>query len=301
MWSTWILRPASPSRWEFDPDRLDGSLHDVFVRGAKMADVRRPVAEVEGLSLAPATIDLAGAEVHLLTRTGREHVLARALQPILPEYDVVLIDCPPSLGILTINGLTAATEVLIPLQCESLSQRGVGQLLETIEDVRLFANEDLAVLGVIATMHDSRTRHARPRPGRGGFPVRPGRPRTRRFPSRSVSPSPRARPVDLPARTPVGRGRRLPGVGGGGGRTGGGGVPSARRPAGQAGPLLGGDRSRAGARCWRWSAPGGVPCAAVGVVKFLRLQLPLALWLPGRTFDRKMTSSHLRAAGVGSA
>src|SRR5208283_5351028 len=81
----------------FDPDRQDGSLHDVFVRGAKMADVRRPVAGVEGLSLAPATIDLAGAEVHLLTRTGREHVLARALQPVLPEHDIVLIDCPPSL------------------------------------------------------------------------------------------------------------------------------------------------------------------------------------------------------------
>ena len=88
-------------------------------------------------------------------------MLARALQPILPEHDIVLIDCPPSLGVLTINGLTAADVVLIPLQCEALSHRGVGQLLETIEDVRLFANDDLAVLGVIATMYDGRTRHAR--------------------------------------------------------------------------------------------------------------------------------------------
>ena len=76
--------------------------------------------------LVPATIDLAGAEVHLLSRTGREHVLARALVPVLDDYDAVLIDCPPSLGVLTINGLTAAEAVLVPLQCEALSHRGVG-------------------------------------------------------------------------------------------------------------------------------------------------------------------------------
>ena len=99
--------------------------------------------------------------MHLLSRTGREHVLARALQPVLDEYDVVLIDCPPSLGVLTINGLTAAEAVLVPLQCEALSHRGVGQLLETIEDVRQFANEKLQVLGVIPTMFDARTTHSR--------------------------------------------------------------------------------------------------------------------------------------------
>jgi chromosome partitioning protein len=145
----------------FDPDELDGSLHDVFLRREKIADVCRPVRAVEGLSLVPATIDLAGAEVHLLQRTAREHVLARALQPAVAEHDVVLLDCPPSLGVLTINGLTAAEVVLIPLQCEALSHRGVGQLLETIEDVRLFANPDLRVLGIVATMYDARTRHAR--------------------------------------------------------------------------------------------------------------------------------------------
>jgi len=145
----------------FDPDDLGTSLHDVLVRRAKMADVRREVPGVEGLSVIPATIDLAGAEVHLLSRTGREHVLARALQPILSDHDVVLIDCPPSLGVLTINGLTAAEVVLIPLQCEALSHRGVGQLLETIEDVRQFANDKLGVLGVIPTMYDGRTTHAR--------------------------------------------------------------------------------------------------------------------------------------------
>ncbi len=144
-----------------DPDDLGTSLHDVLVRRAKMADVRREVPGVEGLCVIPATIDLAGAEVHLLSRTGREHVLARALQPILPDHDVVLIDCPPSLGVLTINGLTAAEMVLIPLQCEALSHRGVGQLLETIEDVRQFANDKLGVLGVVPTMYDGRTTHAR--------------------------------------------------------------------------------------------------------------------------------------------
>ena len=87
--------------------------------------------------------------------------MARALLPVMDEYDVVLIDCPPSLGVLTINGLTAAQEVLIPLQCEALSHRGVGQLLETIDDVRMFANADLQVRGVVATMYDERTRHAR--------------------------------------------------------------------------------------------------------------------------------------------
>ncbi|HWE66517.1 MAG TPA: ParA family protein [Acidimicrobiales bacterium] len=145
----------------FDPDDLSASLHDVLVRRAKMSDVRREVPGVDGLSLIPATIDLAGAEVHLLSRTGREHVLARSLQPIVNEHDIVLIDCPPSLGVLTINGLTAAEAVLVPLQCEALSHRGVGQLLETIEDVRQFANDSLRVLGVIATMYDGRTTHAR--------------------------------------------------------------------------------------------------------------------------------------------
>ena len=110
----------------FDPDGLESSLHDVLVRRAKVADVTRPVPGIAGLSLVPATIDLAGAEVHLLSKTGREHVLRRALEPVLVDYDVVLIDCPPSLGVLTINGLTAAEGVLIPLQCEALSHRGVG-------------------------------------------------------------------------------------------------------------------------------------------------------------------------------
>jgi chromosome partitioning protein len=145
----------------FNPDELSASLHDVLVRRARVSDVMLDVVGVSGLTVVPATIDLAGAEVHLLSRTGREHVLARALSPVVSEFDAVLIDCPPSLGVLTINGLTAAEAVVIPLQCEALSHRGVGQLLETIEDVRQFANEKLRVLGVLPTMYDARTTHAR--------------------------------------------------------------------------------------------------------------------------------------------
>jgi chromosome partitioning protein len=140
-----------------DPDTLETSMHDVMLGRATAAEA---VVHVGDLDLLPSTIDLAGSEIHLLSRTGREYVLRRALDGLLSAYDVVLVDCPPSLGILTINGLTAAHEVLIPLQCETLGQRGVGQLLETIEDVRSYTNAALGVRGVIATMFDSRTKLA---------------------------------------------------------------------------------------------------------------------------------------------
>ena len=141
-----------------DPNGLDRSLHEVFVNRTPAAEV---LIKAGDLHLLPATIDLAGTEVHLLTRAGREYALARALDPVKGTYDVVLVDCPPSLGILTINGLTAADEVLVPLQCETLSQRGVGQLLDTIEDVRAYTNPALRVRGIIATMYDGRTRLGR--------------------------------------------------------------------------------------------------------------------------------------------
>jgi chromosome partitioning protein len=138
-------------------DELTTSLHDVLVHQRPAADA---LLKVGDLHLLPSTIDLAGAEIHLLSKTGREYALAKALAPITGGYDVVLIDCPPSLGILTIDGLTAADEVIIPLQCETLSSRGVGQLLETIADVRSYTNPKLKVAGVIATMYDGRTRLA---------------------------------------------------------------------------------------------------------------------------------------------
>lgn len=140
-----------------DPDSLVRSLHDVMLERATAEEVR---VETNGLHILPSSIDLAGAEVHLLARTGREYVLKKALKPLLDSYDLILIDCPPSLGVMTINGLTAAQQVLIPLQCETLSHRGVGQLLETIDDVRAYTNPDLEIRGVIATLYDSRTRLA---------------------------------------------------------------------------------------------------------------------------------------------
>jgi chromosome partitioning protein len=141
----------------FDPDGLEVSLYEVLIGKAEAADA---LQQTEGVHLLPSSIDMAGAEVHLLTRPGREYALGRALEPLRDGYDYVLVDCPPSLGILTINGLTAASSVLIPLQCETLSHRGVGQLMETIADVRSFTNPGLEVLGVVATMYDSRTRLA---------------------------------------------------------------------------------------------------------------------------------------------
>ena len=130
-----------------DPESLPLSLHDVLVGRNKAVE-----ALVRGrrLSVLPASIDLAGSEVHLVGRVGREHAVARALEPVKDDFDVVLLDCPPSLGILTINGLTAADFVLIPLQCETLSHRGVGQLLETVADVRAYTQPDLSVLGAVA-------------------------------------------------------------------------------------------------------------------------------------------------------
>ncbi len=141
----------------YDPDGIEDTANDVLVH-------RLPVekAVVAGTpDFLPANIDLAGADAFLLTKTGREYALERALRDVANSYDYILIDCPPSLGILTINGLTAASEVLIPLQAEALSHRGVGQLLETIADIKRFTNPGLRVSGVIVTMFDPRTRHAR--------------------------------------------------------------------------------------------------------------------------------------------
>ena len=138
-------------------DDLPGSLHGVIVNQQPAEEI---LVKVGDLRLLPATIDLAGAEIFLLSKTGREYALSRALEPLKRTYDTILIDCAPSLGILTINGLTAANQVLIPLQCETLSHRGVGQLLETVDDVRSYTNPGLKVAGVVPTMFDGRTRLA---------------------------------------------------------------------------------------------------------------------------------------------
>jgi chromosome partitioning protein len=142
-----------------DPEGLELSLHDVFRERVSAALALRSVGE--GVDLLPSTIDLTGSEVALHDKPGREYVLRKALTGFTGDYDFVLIDCSPSLGVLTVNALTAADEVLIPLQCETLSHRGVGQLLDTIDDVRRLTNPDLVVLGVLPTLFDGRTTHAR--------------------------------------------------------------------------------------------------------------------------------------------
>lgn len=145
-----------------DPEDLEQSVHQVLTTRLEASEV---IYETEdGVHLLPATIDLARAEADLLTRTGREHVVRVALEPLSQgedPYDWILLDCPPSLGVLTVAALTAADAVLIPLQCETLSHRGVGQLLDTVHDVRRFTNTGLEVWGVLPTLFDGRTTHAR--------------------------------------------------------------------------------------------------------------------------------------------
>lgn len=116
---------------------------------------------IDGLDLAPANIDLSAAEMRLVTEVGREQVLARVLHGVRDEYDVILIDCQPSLGLLTVNALTAAHGVIIPLECEYFALRGVALLKETIEKVRDRTNFDLKIVGLLGTMYDSRTLHGR--------------------------------------------------------------------------------------------------------------------------------------------
>lgn len=142
-----------------EPEELELSVHDVLLGRISTAMAIKPTAD--GPDLLPATIDLAGCEAMLLTRTGREYVLRAAIDEVREDYDVVLLDCAPSLGVLTLNALTAADAVMIPLQCETLSHRGVGQLLDTVHDVQRITNPELVVMGVLPTLYDGRTTHAR--------------------------------------------------------------------------------------------------------------------------------------------
>jgi chromosome partitioning protein len=142
-----------------DPDVVELSVHDVLLGRVGAAMAIQPTEE--GPDLLPATIELAGTEVQLLSKPGREFVLRSALAEVSAAYDAVLLDCSPSLGVLTLNALTAADEVIIPLQCEMLSHRGVGQLSDTVHDVQRILNPGLHVLGVLPTMFDGRTNHAR--------------------------------------------------------------------------------------------------------------------------------------------
>lgn len=142
------------------PHTLERTIYDVMITGdATARDIIRPTP-VRGMDLLPANIDLSGAELLLVSEVGREQALARALRPVRDDYDVILIDCQPSLGLLTVNALTAANYVLIPLECEFFSLRGVAMLNDTISKIQERTNPDLTVAGILPTMFD-RTIHAR--------------------------------------------------------------------------------------------------------------------------------------------
>lgn len=142
-----------------DPEDLDLTVAEVLLGTNKARDAI--VVTEDGMHLLPANISLTHAEENLVNRTGREQRLRVALDSVTDDYDWIVIDCPPTLGVLTVGALSASNKVLIPLQAETLSHRGVGQLLDTIHDVRQFINSRLEVLGVLPTMFDGRTNHAK--------------------------------------------------------------------------------------------------------------------------------------------
>jgi chromosome partitioning protein len=140
-----------------DPDELDRTMFDVLVHKTPLEAV---ILERE-IDLAPSSIDLAGAELALSSMIGRERALQKALLPVRGRYDYVLIDTPPSLGLLTINALTAADGVIVPVQCEYLSLRGLIQLENTLTMIRENLNPDVRIAGILPTMFDGRTLHSR--------------------------------------------------------------------------------------------------------------------------------------------
>jgi chromosome partitioning protein len=157
---------------DFDPQGalsagLGARTHDAVTIYDLLLDRKADVAgaiqstSVPGLDIIPANIDLSAAEVHLVNEVAREQILAGVLRKVANDYDVILIDCQPSLGILTVNALTASHGVLIPLECEYFALRGVALLIETIDKVRERLNPAIELDGILATMYDSRTLHSR--------------------------------------------------------------------------------------------------------------------------------------------
>ncbi|OLT15979.1 chromosome partitioning protein [Serinicoccus sp. CUA-874] len=140
---------------------LDVTIYNLLVeRGHDVRDVIQPTS-VPGIDILPANIDLSAAEVQLVGEVAREQVLARTLRPVMDDYDVVFIDCQPSLGLLTVNALTASHGVIIPLETEFFAMRGVALLIETIEKITDRLNPRLEIDGILATMYDGRTLHSR--------------------------------------------------------------------------------------------------------------------------------------------
>ncbi|HWG97974.1 MAG TPA: AAA family ATPase [Pilimelia sp.] len=144
-----------------NPHNLDLSVYNLLMQEDVSVDDVLIKTDVAGLHLLPANIDLSAAEIQLVNEVAREMALARVLRGVRREYDFVLIDCQPSLGLLALNALTVANGVLIPLECEFFSLRGVALLLDTIDKVRERLNFDLELEGILATMYDSRTTHCR--------------------------------------------------------------------------------------------------------------------------------------------
>lgn len=139
-----------------DKGAIDVCVYNVLVEDAAATTVSVPT-EIENLSIIPATIQLAGAEIELVSTMSREVKLKKALQEVKEDYDYILIDCPPSLGLLTINALTASDSVLIPVQCEYYALEGLSQLLNTVRLVQKHLNKQLLIEGVLLTMLDART------------------------------------------------------------------------------------------------------------------------------------------------
>jgi len=163
------LDPQGNASTALGVDHTEGTpgIYEALSGEATLAEVLQPSPDVDGLFGAPATIDLAGAEIELVGEEAREYRLARAIEACLVQaesagepFDYVLIDCPPSLGLLTLNGLVAARELLLPIQCEYYALEGLSQLLRTVEMVRTHLNPDLEVSAILLTMYDGRTRLA---------------------------------------------------------------------------------------------------------------------------------------------
>lgn len=133
----------------------DADVYDVLIGGAELTKVICH-SDIPGLDVVPASADLAGAEIELIDIDHRESRLSNALVPVLGQYDYILTDCPPALGLLTINALVAADSVLVPLQCEYFALEGMTRLMKSIERIRRAYNEDLNVQGIVLTMHDGR-------------------------------------------------------------------------------------------------------------------------------------------------
>ena len=140
-----------------DKRNLEMSMYDVITSDASLKDVILKSELVQNLDIAPSTMELAGAEVEVIGKENREVILANKIKEIEDDYDFIFIDCPPSLGVLTINALTSVESVLIPIQCEFYALEGVGQLINTIKLVKKSLNKDLEIEGVVMTMYDYRT------------------------------------------------------------------------------------------------------------------------------------------------